>query len=181
MFDLGELKSKTNNSLVQSLHRDSVGSKSTQQGQKDFNSMETTANYKEYFMQVRDLGTANASKLSHMATNSSAVKSQQAPSANTTKVPKTTDSEQLTKMFDLTSTVPNKNLKNLAQLRKTAVQWKRTKKSHEMTFQQLMCEKDHNAKPMNYQCDIRRLTQLFNRPLQMKYFAKIQPDEKPKV
>lgn len=50
-----------------------------------------------------------------------------------------------------------------------------------MTFQQLMCEKDHNAKPMNYQCDIRRLTQLFNRPLQMKYFAKVQPDEKPKV
>lgn len=32
--------------------------------------------------------------------------------------------------------------------------------------------KDTNAKPLVYQCDLRRLTQLFGRQLQMKYYNK---------
>ena len=39
----------------------------------------------------------------------------------------------------------------------------------ENSLDELLTMNDANARQLNYPCDLRRLTQLFGRPLQMKY------------
>jgi hypothetical protein len=38
--------------------------------------------------------------------------------------------------------------------------------------------KDHNARPLNYHCDLKRLTQMFGRNLQIKFYQK--EEDRPK-
>jgi len=40
------------------------------------------------------------------------------------------------------------------------------------SLRELLKMKENNVNPLNYSCDFSRLTQLFQRPLQIKYYAK---------
>ena len=45
------------------------------------------------------------------------------------------------------------------------------------TLKELLRMKETAVNPLNYNCDFSRLTQLFQRPLQIKYYAKKQADD----
>lgn len=62
---------------------------------------------------------------------------------------------------------PN-NLKNL----------KKVVPQKQPTLSEVLSMKDANAKPLSYNVDLKRITQLFGRPLQMKYYI-VRPPKKP--